>query len=269
VVARRSLFCALAAPLIGLAINGAPASAATCGVADAQPSRATLTLNDQSVTSVAYGRTKAPVHTLLLRFKAAGCVVPDDVAQVTTEVVPKQGMSELPDGAVTLLRARVDGDEFSVRLAIAPSRFPPGSYGGFVEVRSPFVLTARTPIAVSRSESNLLWPLLIGTLGGLVGLGWFWFLSRAKGWTTSVRGPQYAVVFAAAAAAGIVAVVSSYLDQEVWTVGANGFAAMIAAFTGATTGAMATALTVLWRQPDDAGKAIDTTGDRGTDPVAA
>jgi hypothetical protein len=247
-MSRRSII-ALAVPILGLALEAAPAHAAVCGVPGSQTSRATLTLDDQSVTSVAYGRGTDPPRTLLLRFKAAGCTLPDNVSKVSIEVVPKQGMPEIPSGGVSLLRARVDDDEFSVRLSSDTAKFEPGTYAGFVEVRTPYTLTARTPVSLSRSESNPLWPILIGVIGGVIGLGWFWFLNKAKGATAQIKGMQYLIVFGAAAVAGIVAVLASYWDQEVWTLGANGKAAAFAAFTGATTGAMATALGVLWKEP--------------------
>jgi hypothetical protein len=93
--------------------------------------------------------------------------------------------------------------------------------------------------------------LLIGAIGGLAGLLWFVLLSNAKGTATGrFRALHYAGVFVAAAIAGIISVASQYLDQEVWSVDDNGLAALIAAFTGATTGAMATAIGVLWRVPE-------------------
>jgi hypothetical protein len=260
-IARRSIL-ALAVPILGLALEGAPAEAAQCGVPGSQAARATLTLDDQSVTSVAYGRGTDPPRTLLLRFKAAGCTLPATVSDVTIDVVPKQGTPEIPAGGVSLLRSTVDGDEFSVRLSSDTAKFDPGSYSGFVEVRTPFTLTARTPVSLSRSESNPFWPILIGIIGGLIGLGWFWFLNRAKGTKAQIKGLQYLIVFAAAAVAGIVAVLATYWDQEVWTVGANGKAAAFAAFTGATTGAMATALGVLWKEPDEAPGDTATAPDR-------
>jgi hypothetical protein len=255
---------ALAVPILVLALEGTPAHAAQCGIPDSETPRATLTLDDQSVTSVAYGRGTDPPRTLLLRFKAAGCTLPSDLTEATIEVVPKQGMPEIPSGGVTLLRANVDGDEFSVRLSSDTATFDPGTYAGFVEVRTPYTLTARTPVSLSRSESNPLWPILIGVIGGVIGLGWFWFLNRAKGAKAQIQGLQYLIVFGAAAVAGIVAVLASYWDQEVWTLGANGKAAAFAAFTGATTGAMATALGVLWKDPDSSPG--DASGGGATEP---
>jgi hypothetical protein len=240
--------------LVALGFASVPASGAVrCGSADPETNataRATLTLQDDSVAGIAYGRDTDD-RTLLLRFRAEGCELAPGGAAPDLEVVPKQGLEQLPDGVVSLVRARRDGNEFSVRLAVDPDRFDPGSYGGFVEIRAGDVTTTRTPIALSRSESNLAWPLLIGAIGGLAGLVWFALLHSARGTVDGrFRALHYGVVFIAASVAGIFSVTTQYLDQEVWSVEDNGLAALVAAFTGATTGAMATAISVLWRVPD-------------------
>ena len=242
----------LASLVIVLGSTATSAQAAVpCGAVDPmtkRPTQATLTLAPDSVTSIAYKRDTAPA-TLLLRFKAKGCELPATPPNPDIEVLPKQGAKEIPHGVVSLTRARVDGAEYSVRATATPKNFKPGSYQGSVEVRAPYLATARAPISLSRSEDNFAWPMGIGATAGLAGLIWFLLLKFAKGATTRLKKRHYAIVLLAAAAAGVASALSSYLDQEVWTLSQNGFAAALAAFTGATTGAMATAIGVLWKDP--------------------
>ncbi len=230
----------------------APSEAATCGDRDPAtqlPRKATLTLDEDSVATIAYGRDMDD-QTLLLRFRAAGCTFGSDQAAPAVDLLPKQGEEELPGGTVSLLRSRRDGSEFAVRLAVNPARFDPGTYGGFVELSAPDVATTRTPVTISRSEDKVTWPVGMGVIGGLAGLLWLWLLSIAKGALLGrVSVLHYFGVFVAAAVAGVVSVFAQYLDQEVWSVGENGLAALTAAFTGASTGAMITMIGVLWK-PD-------------------
>ena len=64
------------------------------------------------------------------------------------------------------------------------------------------MVTTRTPIELSRSEDNVLVPLVIGVAGGLAGLAWFLLLSFAKGAKTRITRQHYFIVFGAAAVAG-------------------------------------------------------------------
>jgi hypothetical protein len=238
--------------VVTVVVSWAPAAqAAECGTTDTQTkkiARATLTLDPDSVTTIAYQRATDP-ETLLLRFKATGCDLPNEAPRPNIDVLPKQGTKNIPDNVVKLIRAVPDGSEYSLRLTAGPESFDPGSYGGFFELRAPFLVTTRTPIALSRSESNNIGPIALGMIGGLAGLAWFLLLSNAKGAKATIGLRQYIIVFIAAAIAGIIAVESAYRAQEVWTFGENWLSAIIAAFTGATTGSMATAIGVLFPEP--------------------
>lgn len=236
-----------------LAVLGTPLSAhaqVACERVDPstqEVARATLTLDLDSVTAKAFGRSTAPA-TLLLRFKAAGCRLTADSAVPTIEIQPKSGVDELPTNAVSVLRVNTDAaaGEYSVRLALAPKAFDPGSYAGYLELRAPELSTSRTPIEVSRSEHRLWLPVGIGVLGGLAGLLWLGSLHYAKGTPKTFSVPEYLAVFLVAAAVGAVAVLLTYFDQEVWSLNDNGWAAAVTAFTGASTGAMAVTVQRLW-----------------------
>ena len=163
-------------------------------------------------------------------------------------------LSQAPDPTtgvtpVSLIRVVSDGSEYSLKLSANPKKFEPGSYAGFFELRAPYLITTRTPIALSRSESNEAVPIGIGVIGGIAGVMWFLLLSAARGATTQIQWWHYVLVFIATAVTGIVAVESAYRAQDVWSFSENWISALIAAFTGATTGSMATAIAVLFPEP--------------------
>ena len=242
---------ALVALIVGANLYLVPhSSAATrCGDVDPatkQSTRAALTLDENSVTNLSYKR-KTNTRTLLLIFKATGCDLGSSQPDPRVDVLPKQGSDELPDGVVSLKTAVPDGSDLSVRLGVDEHKFDPGSYGGLVEMRAPYLNTTRTPIAVSRSENRIWIPFGLGALAGLVSILWFGalkFLSREK---LQINGWWLTGVAAAACAFGGFAVVSSYVDQEVWTLADNFKAAILAGIAGATTGTMATMLAVIWK----------------------
>lgn len=247
-IVRRCAYTIVAAVLI----SAPSASAASeCGSPDPKTQttpRGTLTLDPDSVTAKAF-KADTGSQKLLLRFKVTGCDLPADPQLPETELLAKNGAKDIPEGAITLVRGVSDGSEYSLRLTADPNKFNPGAYGGIYEMRAPYMVTTRTPIELSRSEDNILVPLAIGVAGGLAGLGWFLLLSYAKGAKTKITRRHYFMVFGAAAVVGALAVLGAYQSQDVWSLSANWRSALGAAFAGATTGTMATALYVLWPEP--------------------
>ena len=245
----------LVVPIAVAGITSTPASAAvTCGTSDPKThatARATLELDPDSVTTVAFARDTDP-QELLIRFKTSGCVLPSDPADPIVDVLPKQNIKNVPDSVLSLSSAIPDGSDYALTFLADPAKFSPGTYGGFVEVRAPFFITARAPISLSRSESNELKVLGLGVLGGIASLVWFLGLHLAKGATAPIKWWHYLLGFLAAAVAGIIAVDTAYRAQDVWSFGENAGSAVVAAFTGATTGAMVAALAVLFPQPSEA-----------------
>jgi putative flippase GtrA len=228
------------------------AAAITCGTSDSKTNataKATLEVDPDSVTTLVFKRDTDP-QKMLIRFKTTGCVLPSDAAKPKIDVLPKQNIRNVPDNVLPLRSAVVDGSDYSLTFLANPTKFDPGTYGGFVEVRAPFLVTARAPISVSRSESDeLLRVIPLGVIGGIVSLVWFLGLHLAKGATTTIRWWHYPLAFLAAAVTGVIAVDTAYRAQDVWSFSENGGSALVAAFTGATTGAMVAALAVLFPEP--------------------
>lgn len=225
------------------------AAAVKCGDSDSSTNgtaRALLTLDAQSVTTQHYGRSTKP-RTLNLIFKAAGCDLGTSQPDPDVKVLPTQNAEEVPSDVVSLKETTSDGSELSLLLSLNTGKLTPGSYGGLVRVRAPYLVTSRTPITLSRSEERMWIPFSIGALAGLLGFGWFiWlkFLARTK---LDIKWWWLFPVGAVAAFFGGWSVFSSYWDQEVWTVNSNLFAAIAAGIAGATTGTMAALLAVVWQ----------------------
>lgn len=273
--------CAFAAGVVLAAAGSVPTAAAqdatVCGKKDdkGQVVRGTLSLDgDQSTVNVAYKRS-ASARTYLLIFKVDGCQMPvilncpefrDDSGQPVkkgdkpapcpaTAMLPKGGGDEIPHGVVKTRRVQTDPGELSLRMSVAHGDFDPGSYAGAIEVRAPYVATTRTPVTLSRSDSSLFWPMFIGVGAGAVALLWYW-IQRAVA-NVRVRVSRWWVVVAllAGALAGALSAYTAWRNQDVWSLGENGAATAIAAFTGATTGALTVFLGNIWEpvppKPED------------------
>jgi hypothetical protein len=235
-------------------VNPTPASAAvTCGNLDPKTNataKATLDLNPDSVTTIAFKRDTEP-QKMLIRFKTTGCVLPNDPPDPTVAILPRPDIKNVPDSVLSLTSAVPDDSDYTLIFSADPSEFSAGTFGGFVEIRAPFLTTARAPISLSRSEDNELLVLGLGVAGGIAGLAWFLGLHLAKGATTKIAWWHYLIAFLAAAVAGVFAVDTAYRAQDVWSFGDNAGSAAVAAFTGATTGAMVAALAVLFPEPPE------------------
>jgi hypothetical protein len=242
-------------PLIAVAgINPTPVGATvTCGTSDPKThatAKATLDLDPDSVTTIAFKRD-TDRQKMLLRFRATGCVLPNDAPDPTVDVLPRQNIKNVPDSVLSLSSAIPDGSDYTLTFLADPNKFSPGTYGGFVEVRAPFLSTARAPISLSRSEDDEVLLVALGVAGGIASLVWFLGLHLARGAKTKIAWWHYVLGFLAAAVAGIIAVDTAYRAQDVWSFEENAGSALVAAFTGATTGAMVAALAVLFPEPSD------------------
>jgi hypothetical protein len=241
-----------------------------------EPLRGTLTLDQEdqeTVTSAAFGRSTDP-QPLTLVYRVAGCRVTDALAlpasPLPTGPVRTAGMRTLPRGAVRIDDVDADGDRYVVHLRIsvssdsAPGRaaaaapgfsLRPGSYTGFVRLEAPWMHTVATPVTVTRSESDLLVPLLIGLLGSGGGFALF-ALARKIHHDDLLVKERWVLVFA-----GIVSVVvgtgsaffTNYVNQDVWTWSANGLALFTAAFSASTAGVAAGLLTGIYKSSAPAG----------------
>lgn len=238
---------AAAGAAVAMALTPGAAQAATCGTG-AEPVRAVLTLDETSDTDATFKRDDG-TRALNLIYRAADCTFSGSEAPPRIAVLSAKDADELPPDAVTLKSASFDPKEMALGLQVDSASFDPGSYGGLVEVRAPYLVTTRTPITVSRSEDNLLLPIGIGAIGGLVALLWFGLTKAATRNQLEIAPVWLVVVVAGGVVAGAFTVWSSYMSQDVWTLDENARSALLAAFTGATTGAMGTLLGALWKSP--------------------
>jgi hypothetical protein len=263
VVLTVGLLCVVAGPP-GVAQAG-PASS-TCGQAasgdgsKAKPARATLALDGQApelVTDQRFGR-KTGERGLTLIFTVTGCEMADDepAPQDPPSIyAPKTG-DAIPEGALRLNGApSVEDSRYVVRLKASSGSFDPGSYGGFVEIKAPWMNPARTPVTLSRSEDNFGWPLLCGAVGALLGFLVFALLHKFKHDKLLVSIPQFAIAGLVSVAAGaIAALVTNYSNQDVWVLGDNWWGAGGVGFAAATSGAMAVLLAPVFKTDTAANK---------------
>lgn len=269
---RLGFVCAFAMSLSLAAMAAVPVGAqgaTVCGSKEgkAEVIRGALSLvGDQSSVNVTYKRSTSP-RTFLFVYNVEGCRMPASLkceeANGTLqgadcpaiETLPKGDGNEIPESAVSLKSVRAEPQEMSLRLSIDRGKIEPGSYNGLIEVRSPQATTTRTPVTLSRSESNFWGPVGIGALAGLIAMLWYFVQKAVANVNRKVSILWLVVAFLAAAAVGIVSALTAWRTQDVWTFDENGWATAVAAFTGATTGVMAVLLANIWE--DDA-----VTGDK-------
>jgi hypothetical protein len=242
----------------GAALVGAPAAySAPCGEKDpngkppsTQPVRAMLALDEKSSrTIVAFKRAKGH-QGINLVFTASGCELPTNPAKPRLVMLTKSGSKDLPDSALSVKSVEADGAEYILKVDVDANAFGPGTYDGQLAARAQYLApTNRTPVSVSRSDNRWWLPILIGALAGLAGLVWFGLLKAASQTALTVGRGMLIFVVAACMVAGAISVFVSYWDQEVWSFSENFIGALTAGFTGATTGAMAGLLGVVWKQP--------------------
>jgi hypothetical protein len=209
------------------------------------PARATLALNGQSedlVTDGKFGR-EGGRRDLTLVYNVTGCDMGDSQAkpQQPPVIYPTKTGEQIPDGVIVLQgEPEIDGSVYRLHLRAFAEKFSPGTYSGFVQIKAPWLKTVRTPVTVSRSENNLIVPIMWGLGGALIGVGGLLLTAYAK--REKLTAPLLAVGLTAVAAVAVgtgVALSSSYFNQGVWTSSANGWALALSALTAATACGMA------------------------------
>jgi hypothetical protein len=251
--------------VVAAAIVAQPAAAQTtpvCGKPDpnttpTKTARGTLTLDGTSKTTIAYGRDTRP-ETLDLLFTVSGCELDaDNVQPPRLEVRPK-GSPQLapapeasgpnpPTDVITIKNFTAETGTVEMELNVDGKAIAPDSYEAYVVLRAPYMVSTRTPIAISRSEDDWKVPAGIGALFGLLGFAWLTLtklVSREEltiGWLWLLPFGIVGAVFGAAA------VVGTWWDQEVWTSSQNGKGAAAAGIAGATTGSMLILIGAIWK----------------------
>jgi putative flippase GtrA len=256
--------------LVSLAV-AAPTAAAgepECGTTPhgaTEPVKATLALaatDPETVAVALYGRKTGPrpltlVYTVSGCKLAAGLSAPSDPPTIGPPTDNK--LTTIPKGVIRLDDdPEIDGNQYVVHMQVLTSppqytdarlhkkfspKFDPGTYAGFVNLKAAWMHRTATPIAISRSENRWQRVLLIALLGALGGFVFFMLLhafSQAKllatGWRIAIAGVLSVGIGA------YVGYTTSYLNQDVWTFGANTIALLTAAFTAATSGQLVTGL---------------------------
>lgn len=239
-------------PRCGTTPAGSPTAKATLALVDQDP---------ETVSTTAYGR-KAGERLMTLVYSVSGCQLADDLAMPLDPPPigpPKDNTTDpIPYGVIRLDgKPEIDGNQYIVHLKVStrPASFrdqdaktthpvfTPGSYAGFLHLRAPWVHRVGTPVDISRSENR--WPLvaILAAFGALAGfvvfavLHWFAQAELVVGRARFVVAGVLSVLVGAG-----VAYTTSYLNQSVWTFGANGRSLAVAAFTAATTGPLVTGL---------------------------
>jgi hypothetical protein len=206
-----------------------------------------------------------PVRTGGMRTLPRGAVQIDDVDADGDRYVVHLRIRVASDGSarrdaagrptrvfgVALASSSTSSGNGRVRSAATAPAFTlaPGSYTGFVRLEAPWMHTVATPVTVTRSESDLLVPIVIGLLGSGVGFLLFWLartihhddLLVKEEWVLWFTG-VVSVVFGAGSA-----FFTNYVNQDVWTWSANGLALFTAAFSASTAGVAAGLLTGIYK----------------------
>jgi hypothetical protein len=243
-VALAYLFAAWIAPA-----GAGAAKVSDCGTTDAEGNRVlgSLALNDNSSTTKTYGTGTGDRHLALL-YSVTGCTLPAQatIAPEQVSLLPAKTGDDLPDKpavAVTVDESGPTDVAASVNLKL--DDIDPGTHGAIVRIHLPqYLHDSFTPISESRTDV-WFWPVLLGLLGAMAGALWAVALHFADTVALTFSVKQALLLGVLTIGAGLVAGYGYWHNQEVWTLGENGWATLIAGFTASTTGALAGVTTAL------------------------
>jgi hypothetical protein len=215
------------------------ATAADCGRPDpdgAGTLTGTLTLDAAASTVRSdFGREDGS-RTLQLVFNVARC---DARVPPRVSVAPSKDVAEIPSDALGTPRIEALGHEVKITYTVRSDSFDPGTYGSFVTVSDQARLTpTRTPITLSRSESSILVPGMIGLLFGAAGFAVFYWSTRLATQTMNVTWRLLSVGVLIACVAGALSAIVNWLDHDLWVPQDNWQLAAATAFTQSTAGAL-------------------------------
>jgi uncharacterized membrane protein YeaQ/YmgE (transglycosylase-associated protein family) len=207
-------------------------------------------------TDAAFGRKTVP-RQLTLVYKITGCTAQpshDEPLQdphfpprlydpPTGDPIPPGSLKSGGDPDLD-----VDLQQYIVHLQIAADDVDPGSYGGLVELRAPWMTPVQTPVTVSRSEDNMLVPMVWGAIGALAGFALFAILGWFKRQKLALSVMQVIIAAAVAVVVGaIAAYLTNYKAQSVWTSSENWSGAAGVGLTASTSGVMTALLAAFWK----------------------
>jgi hypothetical protein len=200
-----------------------------------------LALDDNSSTTKAYGTAKGD-RQLALLYSVTGCTLPPEAAitQDHVSILPAKDGADLPGApTVAVSVAEPDATAVATRVSLKLDDLDPGTHSGIVRIHVPqFLHDSFTPISASRTDW-WLWPLLLGLAGAVAGVLWAIGIHFADSIEMNFSPLQGIVIGVLAIGAGLAAGFAYWDNQDVWTVGDNAWATLVAGFTASTTGALA------------------------------
>ncbi|MGH3099506.1 MAG: hypothetical protein ACRDPU_00840, partial [Thermoleophilia bacterium] len=216
-----------------------------------------LALDDNSATTKTYGTAKGD-RQLVLLYSVTGCRLPPK-ATITDDqvsILPAKDGADLPGAPlVDVSVAKPDAMAVATKVSLKLDDIDPGTHSGIVRIHVPqYLHDSFTPISASRT-AWWLWPLLLGLAGALAGVLWAIGIHFAD--SINMRfSPLHGLVFGVLAiGAGLVAGYAYWDNQDVWTVGDNGWPTLVAGFTASTTGALAGVTAALFSTNSGGGEA--------------
>jgi hypothetical protein len=235
--------------------GAAPAKIPECGTRDADGNTVlgSLALNDNSSAIKSYGTDKGD-RNLALLYDVMGCTLPagTTISPQQVSVLPAKTGDDLPGRPTVTITAEPPAPtQVAASVALKLDDIAPGTHGGIVRIHLPqYVHDSFTPISESRTDL-WVWPVLLGLAGALAGLVWAVVLHFADTIGIRFTGKQAALLGALAIGAGMVAGYGYWHNQEVWTLGDNGWATVVSGFTASTTGALAGVTAALFTSKKD------------------
>jgi hypothetical protein len=241
-----------------IAPAGASAKTPVCGTTDRNGDRVlgSLALDDNSSMAKSYGTAKGD-RQLVLLYSVTGCTLPSEatITQNQVSILPTKDGADLPGApAVKASVDKPDATAVMIRVSLKLDDIDPGIHSGIVRIHVPqYLHDSFAPISASRTDW-WLWPLLLGLAGAIAGMLWAVGIHFAESIKMKFSPRQGIVISVLAIGAGLVAGYAYWSNQDVWTVGDNGWATLVAGFTASTTGALAGVTAALFSPNSIGGK---------------
>jgi hypothetical protein len=213
-----------------------------CGTKDSDGNTVlgSLSLNDNSSAIKTYGTGKGERHLALL-YSVEGCTLRPEttIAADQVSILPPKTGDDLPGKpTVAVSVEKPDPTAVAANVALKLDDIDPGTHAGIVRIHAPQSLhDSFTPISESRTDWWGL-PVFLGLLGSLAGLVWAVGLHIADTVNLRFSAIHWVVLVLLTLGAGVAAGYGYWNNQDVWTVGDNGWATLVSGFTASTTGAL-------------------------------